>query len=164
MNLLVIDATRSRVAFAVFSATSQLEEILEGHFDSAGNDPLSVKDSAGRELVATPIPQGLGDEAYLAWLMQWLEARNIRVDLVSHRVTHADGQQANLNVIHYMSSVYRHVPQVACGPLPEGLVLLALESLASLSLPLPIASKRPAPLLIRNGVCAVSRPSSRTCI
>jgi hypothetical protein len=157
MNLLVIDATSSLVAFAVFSSGTRLEEILVGHFDSIGSNPLSMKDACGRELVSAPIPQGLGAEAYLAWVMQWLETRNIRVDVVCHRIaTTPDAEGSAIqNVIAYLRQGYSRVPQVACTPPTTGLASLAEEGLRSLALPLCQASAFAA----QREICAFRPPA-----
>ncbi|MEX3984023.1 hypothetical protein AB4Y45_34100 [Paraburkholderia sp. EG287A] len=136
MNLLVIDATSSRVAFAVFSASTHLEEILVGRFDSSGGDPLSIRDAVGRELASTAIPQGLGEEAYIGWVMQWLEARNIRVDVICHRVVRGAYPGGSHKVIAYLRHTHGSVPQVACALESDRLAALAHEGLNSLALPL----------------------------
>jgi hypothetical protein len=92
--------------------------------------------------------------------MQWLEARNIRVDLVCHRVIRGAGPRASLTVIQYLSTVYRHVPQVACALIENGLDALARQGLTSLSLPLPIARTVSSPLYVqRSGANAATRPA-----
>ena len=135
MNLLVIDATSSRVAFAVFSASTRLEEILVGRFDSSGGDPLSIRDASGRELASAAISEGLGVEAYFGWAMQWFEARNIRVDVICHRVVRSAYQGGSQKVIAYMRHTHGCVPQVACSLESDRLAALANEGLNSLALP-----------------------------
>jgi hypothetical protein len=137
MNILALDATNSRVAFAIYSSSTRLERIIAGHFDSSAQAPVSLKDANDRELVSMSVPQGLGDEAYLAWLMQWLETRPIRIDLICHRVARVETKRRrSATVIGYMRAVYGDMPQVACSVATDALEALVHEGLKSLALPL----------------------------
>jgi hypothetical protein len=138
MNLLVLDATQPHVSFGVFSTFPFLEEVLTGTFQCDSDQPLSVKDASGRELATFKVPPGLGDEACLAWMLQWLDNRNIRIDALAHRVTFGEQRAGGGHdrAISFLSSAYPGRPQVACLVQDDGLANLAIEAMASLALPL----------------------------
>lgn len=144
MNLLVLDATLPRVSFGVFSTVPLLDEILTGAFQCDSDQPLSVKDASGRELATFKVPSGLGEEACLAWMLQWLDNRNIRIDALAHRVTFGEQRAGGGydRAISFLSSAYPGRPQVACVVPTDGLANLAIEAMDSLSLPL-LAARSP---------------------
>lgn len=152
MNLLVLDAIQPRVSFGVFSTAPLLEEILTGTFQCDSDQPLSVKDVSGRELATFKVPPGLGDEACLAWMLQWLDNRNIRIDALAHRVPFSQQRAGggHNRAISFLSSAYPGRPQVVCLVADDALASLAIEAMDSLALPL-LAARNP------RGTIAIAR-------
>jgi len=134
MNLLVIDATQPRVQFAVFSAARRVEEVLSGHFDAEAGDMLVIADAGGAVLNECAVPPGVGLEACLAQVMQWLGTRQIRIDAVAHR---QGGSSAR--AVHYLRTAHAGVPQVVCLVDVEGgdLAPLARGALVAMANPVP---------------------------
>lgn len=135
MNLLVVDATRDCVEFAVYAAdVLQQELVLSGMVTPRSGEPMVVTDADGHLLHKTAVRAGVSKESCLCLLLQWIDARGIRVDAIANQERHG----GDFSGLAYLQATYRGVPQVAlpaAGDAEVNLSKLAGDACTALAIP-----------------------------
>ncbi|CAM2890915.1 acetate/propionate family kinase [Legionella anisa] len=140
-SILVINAGSSSVKFQVFSQESALHLLASGKVAGLGTLPLFVaKDAVANKVIQKTLPVHCSHETALRFILQWINAQDLKISVVAHRVVHGGvmftksvwvtsgvmaqlrelnplaplHQPHHLAAIELISTINPELPQIAC--------------------------------------------------